>query len=393
MRPWIICIPIVLTSLFAQQAATPADARGWITQGLEAYKQDQYDRAIDAFEKAINLEPGNVNAHLYLGTALVAVYIPGAQFPENASRAARARSEFLRALELDSNNRMAMSSLANMSLQEGSSIQDQEARFRKLDDSRDWFVKVVRADPGNRDAWYSLGTIGWMKSYPDLMAARARIGMKPEDPGPLSDAATRLDIKLKYGPLIEDGIMSLIKALEIDPSYVNAMAYLNLLFRERADLRDSPTEYRRDMAEADRWFQRAVAAKQHGPAPPSIAAPPPPTPPPSPPAATPPPIPSRIRAGSAVAARLIYKVDPVYPPLALQARIQGVVHFTAIIGTDGRVLNLQLIGGHPLLVQAAEDAVKQWLYEPTRLNGTAVEVVTQIDVEFTLPVAKKSPVA
>jgi TonB family protein len=232
---------------------------------------------------------------------------------------------------------------------------------------------VVGADPRNRDAWYSLGTIGWMKSYANLMAARARIGMKPEDPGPLSDAATRLDVKLKFGPLIEDGITSLNKALEIDPSYGDAMAYLNLLIRERADIRDSPLEYRRDIAEADQWFRNAIATKRHDPAPPLVSAPQPPPPPAS---AASDSLPRRVRVGGNVAARtLISKVDSVYPPLAVQARIQGTVHFTVIIGRDGRVLNLQLIGGHPLLVAAAQDAVNQWPYEPTVLNGTPVEVV------------------
>jgi len=98
-----------------------------------------------------------------------------------------------------------------------------------------------------------------------------------------------------------------------------------------------------------------------------------------------PPTPSRIRVGGNVAAAsLIRKIQPVYPQLAKQARVQGSVHFTAIIGKDGTIQNLQLIGGHPLLVQAAQDAVKQWLYKPTLLNGDPVEVVTQIDVNFTL---------
>jgi protein TonB len=95
--------------------------------------------------------------------------------------------------------------------------------------------------------------------------------------------------------------------------------------------------------------------------------------------------PSRIRVGdNVIAANLIYKVQPVYPQLAKQARVQGTVRFTAIIGKDGHILNLQLISGHPLLVQPAQDAVKQWIYKPTLLNGEPVEVVTQIDVSFTL---------
>jgi protein TonB len=75
---------------------------------------------------------------------------------------------------------------------------------------------------------------------------------------------------------------------------------------------------------------------------------------------------------------------PAYPPLAKQARIQGTVRFTAIIAANGSIQSLQVISGHPLLVPSAMEAVKQWVYQPTLLNGEPVEVVTQIDVNFTL---------
>jgi protein TonB len=95
--------------------------------------------------------------------------------------------------------------------------------------------------------------------------------------------------------------------------------------------------------------------------------------------------PQRIRVGGIVQqANLTRKVQPVYPPLAKQARIQGAVHFTAIIGKDGAIRKLQLVGGHPLLVEAARNAVSQWQYKPTLLNGEPVEVVTEIDVNFAL---------
>ncbi len=95
--------------------------------------------------------------------------------------------------------------------------------------------------------------------------------------------------------------------------------------------------------------------------------------------------PQRIRVGGNVqAARIVNQPKPVYPPLAKQARIQGTVRFTAIIGADGTIRNLQLISGHPLLVPSAQEAVKQWRYQPTLLNGEPVEVITQIDVNFTL---------
>jgi protein TonB len=95
--------------------------------------------------------------------------------------------------------------------------------------------------------------------------------------------------------------------------------------------------------------------------------------------------PTRVRVGGQVqAANLIKKVTPTYPPLAKQARISGQVRFTAIIGKDGTIQNLQLVSGHPLLVAAARDAVTQWIYKPTLLNNEPVEVITQIDVNFTL---------
>jgi protein TonB len=104
-------------------------------------------------------------------------------------------------------------------------------------------------------------------------------------------------------------------------------------------------------------------------------------------AAPPPPkvVQSRIRQGGNVqAAKLINRVTPNYPPLARQTRISGTVRLHAIIGKDGTVQSLTLESGHPLLVQAALDAVKQWRYQPTLLNGVPVEVDTTVDVIFTL---------
>jgi protein TonB len=74
----------------------------------------------------------------------------------------------------------------------------------------------------------------------------------------------------------------------------------------------------------------------------------------------------------------------VYPPLARQARIQGTVRLQAIIAKDGTIQSLEVVSGHPLLVQSALDAVRQWRYQPTLLNGEPVEVSTTVDVIFTL---------
>jgi len=108
---------------------------------------------------------------------------------------------------------------------------------------------------------------------------------------------------------------------------------------------------------------------------------------PSPPPPPPPPIVNArpVRQGGNVqAANLINEVKPVYPPLARITRIQGVVILEAVINKEGRIDSLRVVSGHPILTQAAMDAVKQWKYRPTILNGEAVDVITTVTVTFTL---------
>jgi TonB family protein len=88
--------------------------------------------------------------------------------------------------------------------------------------------------------------------------------------------------------------------------------------------------------------------------------------------------------GNVQSTKLILQPRPVYPPLAKQARIQGVVKLHALIAVDGTIADLSVIGGHPLLVPSALEAVRQWVYSPTYLNGNPTEVETEIDVNYTL---------
>lgn len=101
--------------------------------------------------------------------------------------------------------------------------------------------------------------------------------------------------------------------------------------------------------------------------------------------AEPPAVIPRLQVGGQVqAGKLIYGPKPLYPPLALRTRTEGTVQLTAVIGRDGTVQNLSVVSGHPLFVQAALEAVRQWRYAPTLLNGDPVEVVSPITVTFSL---------
>ena len=117
----------------------------------------------------------------------------------------------------------------------------------------------------------------------------------------------------------------------------------------------------------------------------AIAVAPPPPPPPPKAAAAPPAAPAQITVGGEVqAGRILQMVQPVYPKLARQGRIQGNVQLKAIISADGKIKTLSVVSGHPLLVDAAMDAVRHWTYQPTLLNGLPVEVKTEILVRFEL---------
>jgi TonB family protein len=359
MRLLFALLALALTPLAAQD---PVDFNGWLNRGVQAFKNAQYADAVAAFQKAVDMDSTSTTARLYLGTAYMQQYIPGLHSPENRRFAQLANEELMRVLNVDANNTVALASVASLYLNQ-----------KKWDEAHRYYEMLATVDPNNADAYYSMGYIAWSKWYPAYGAARERLGMKPEDPGPIADIAVRQDLSTEYGPVIEAGLQALQKALRINPQYSDAMAYMNLLIRERADLRDTPAEYRQDTAEADEWVQKALAARkqqaeqQMTPRPAADA-------------------PQRIRIGGSVQeSKLVSHVPPVYPPQAAQIRLAGVVHLDVIVGKDGRVANIAVNGGHPLLIPAALEAVKQWVYQPTLLNGIPVEVVTQVDVYFSLP--------
>src|SRR5262249_7915322 len=122
--------------------------------------------------------------------------------------------------------------------------------------------KLVAVEPSNADAYYSMGFIAWSKWYPVYGNARVNVGMKPEDPGPLKDKKVKEELKQKWSPVIDAGLAALDKALQINPEDDDAMAYENLLIREKADLADSKEEYEKQIKVADDWVQKALATKK-----------------------------------------------------------------------------------------------------------------------------------
>ena len=236
----------------------------WIKEGLEAYKAAQYDEAIDDFKQAIAADPKSVEAHLYLATAYIAA-------------GKDARPEFATILELDPKNRQALASLASLAFQAGD-----------FEEARNRYTQILRNEPNNKEAHYALGVIAWTRFYPAYKAAHQRAGLKPGDLGPFKDAKLRSAVRKEWDPVIQDGMDHLQRAIQLDPQYDDAMAYLNLLIRERADLADNPYAWQAEMAKAETWVKKAQEVKKQkaaagaGTTPGLVIGAPPPPPPPTP---------------------------------------------------------------------------------------------------------------
>jgi tetratricopeptide (TPR) repeat protein len=236
-------------------------ARDNLNKGVQAFKGAKYNTAVEHFKEAVRLDPEFPTARLYLATAYMSQYIPGADSEENMQNARAAEQEFLRVLERDPNNTLAIESIASLHYNQaqGGTV---EQKRKQLDEAAKWYERLASVDPNNKTAQYSLGVITWAKWYPKLMEARNKLGMKPEDPGPIKDKKVKEELKAQWMETVNKGIQHLERALQIDPEYDEAMAYMNLLIRERADLADTPDQYKKDIEVADNWVQKALDTKK-----------------------------------------------------------------------------------------------------------------------------------
>jgi tetratricopeptide (TPR) repeat protein len=252
-----LAVLIVLTGT----GCTYLKSRDQLTQGINNYKNAKYGDAVENFKHAIALDPKWSTPRLYLATSYMVQWIPGAESPENIEFAKNAQAEFLKVLDQDPKEKTALASLAMIAYNQAGPL-PLDQKLAKYDEAAKWQRRRIEVDPNEKEAYYSLGVIAYAKWIPALMTARSNLRMRIEDPGPLKDKKVREELKAQYGSIVDGGIQDLQKALEIDPEYDSAMAYLNLLIRERADLLESQEEYKQQIEIADGWLQKVMDTKK-----------------------------------------------------------------------------------------------------------------------------------
>jgi tetratricopeptide (TPR) repeat protein len=247
----VILVAGLALAAFGLTGCNKLRARDQLNKGVNAFKNAQYSDAVENFKTAVELDPSFAPARLYLATAYMQQYIPGSESVENNRMAEAAHDEFMKVLDQVPNDKTAVAALASLYFNE-----------KKFDDAQKWYEKQAAIDPSNPVAYYSLGVIAWSKWYPAYGAARAGLGMRQDDPGPIKDKKVREELKAQWQPVIQGGLQALDKALQADPQYDDAMAYENLLIRENADLADNKDDYEKQVKIANDWVDKALAMKK-----------------------------------------------------------------------------------------------------------------------------------
>jgi tetratricopeptide (TPR) repeat protein len=232
-------------------------SRDEMNKGVQAYRANHYGEAVNHFKNAVEYDPTNQNAQLYLATSYMIQWIPGAESPDNKKSYDMARKTFQEVLKKDPKNSLALASMASMAYNSASSG-NPDLKVAALEEAKKWNQRRIEVNPNDAEAYYYLGVIDWAEAFPPLQTARVQERMKPDDPGPIKDPKMREQLKAKYGNLIEEGINNLKKCLSIDKENEDAMSYLNLLLRKKADLEDSLEASKADIAQAEDWSNKSL---------------------------------------------------------------------------------------------------------------------------------------
>jgi len=254
-------VAVVLASIVAGVGCDKLRARDKLNKGVNAYKNAQFDEAIEDFKQAKAYDPTLTNAELYLATAYASQYIPGAPSPDNIRYGDQATSEFKSILENDPNNISALDGIGSILYGMGTNPFDES----KLNESKEYHEKHIQLQADDPEPYYWVGVIDWALAYQGNKVMRddfnktSKKPVKENDPMPPAVAA---QFTQKYGATIDDGITNLQKGISLRSDYDDAMAYLNLLYRQKADTETTPEARETDLKQADDLVDRVKEIKQ-----------------------------------------------------------------------------------------------------------------------------------
>jgi tetratricopeptide (TPR) repeat protein len=255
MRIAKVWMPAVasLSMLLATTGCSKLKARDQLNKGVQAYKNARYEEAINHFQSAVNLDPSLTMTHMYLATAYAQQVVPNSDTPANQKLANQAIAAYKAALQIDPSNVNAIKGVASIYFS-----------MNKPDDAKAWQQKVLAADPKDPEAYYTIGVIDWNKARKnslDFLAANGLTEKQAADAGVPKKICPKL--AEMNAPLVDEALDSLHKAIELRPSYEDAMAYINLAYRRKAEIECGNDDARKaDIQQAQDWIQKALGARK-----------------------------------------------------------------------------------------------------------------------------------
>lgn len=259
---WFVAA-VLLGAVGAGAGCNKLRARDQLNKGVEAYKNAQFEAAIEDFKNARELDPTLTSAQLYLAAAYASQYIPGAPSPENLRNADSAIQVYKEILQADPNNLSAIDGIGSLLYNMGTTPFDES----KLNEAKTYHQKHIQISPVDPEPYYWVGVIDWALAYRanrDLRdefnrTANAKKQIKENDPLP---DKLRTQFTDKYSQTVDEGIGDLQKAITLKPDYDDAMAYLNLMYRQKADMETTKDAREDDLKKADQLVEQVKAIKQ-----------------------------------------------------------------------------------------------------------------------------------
>jgi tetratricopeptide (TPR) repeat protein len=228
-------------------------ARDQLNKGVDAYKSARYEEAIGHFQKATQLDPGLPMAKSYLATALAQSVVPGLDTPDNLKIAQQAIAIFQEVLDKDPNDVNSLKQIAGIYFS-----------VKKFDDAKAWQKKVLAVDPKDPEAADTIGAIDWTQAHENLLKVLLPAGITDDGEGNAKAPKKLMEpLKAQNGPLVEEGLQYLNQAVANRDNFDDAMIYLNLMYRSKADM-DWGNEAARkaDIDMAVSWRTKAMGTRK-----------------------------------------------------------------------------------------------------------------------------------
>ncbi len=250
----ITAIAVALTGMvFSLSGCNRLAARDQLNKGVDAYKSARYEEAIGHFQKATELDPSLPMAKTYLATALAQNVVPGLDTPDNLKTAQQAISIFQEVLAKDANDVNSMKQIAGIYFS-----------IKKFPEAKEWQKKVLAVDPKDPEAAYTIGVIDWTLAHENTLKALVPAGINDDGEGNVKAPKKIMqDIAQQNAPLVAEGLQYLNQAVQNRPNYDDAMAYLNLIYRRKADIDYGNADaVKDDVAKAKEWSAKAMGTRK-----------------------------------------------------------------------------------------------------------------------------------